>query len=413
MKILMVQTFFYYRGGDSTYMLNLTKLLEEKGHEVVHFAMEHPQNLPSPYSRYFVSEIDFPSLLAERSPRAAWKVLTRSIYSKEAKVKIARLVEDTKPDIAHFHNIHGHLTTSIIAPLRALGVPIVWTLHDFRQVCPNTSFLSHGEICERCLPDKFYNVVLHRCKKGSLAASFVAMVSMYYERLARVPSRVDRFITPSEFLRSKLIEGRFDPERIIAIPNFVDLEHYRNEGEDDYFLYIGRLLYEKGIDVLIRAVAKLESGRLLIVGEGPAAGELKALANELGTERVKFAGYLTGDELRMTIARAQFVVLPSRLYENLPFSIMEAFASGKPVVATDLGGIPEMVEDGVNGFLFPNGDVDALADRISRLLSDPELRARMGAAGREKVERLYNRERHYELISGVYDDVLGRTAESV
>jgi glycosyltransferase involved in cell wall biosynthesis len=202
MRILMVQTFYYPRGGDSTYMLGLSKLLEEHGHEVVPFGMETPHNLATPYAEYFVSEIDFPSLLGRRSPRAAWRVLTRSVYSGEARRKIAALCEAAKPDIAHFHNIHAHLTTSIIGPLRKRAIPIVWTLHDFRLVCPNTSFLSHSEICERCLPNRFYHAVLQRCKKGSLPASAVAALTSVYDRLSRVPSRIDRFITPSVFRRS-------------------------------------------------------------------------------------------------------------------------------------------------------------------------------------------------------------------
>jgi len=407
MRILMVQTFYYYRGGDSTYMLGLTKLLEEKGHEVVPFSMQHPLNLPTPYADYFVSEIDFPVMMKEFSLRAAWTVLSRSIFSREARDKIERLVDDVKPDIAHFHNISAHLTTSIIAPLRERDIPIVWTLHDYRLVCPNTTFLSGNEICERCLPNRFYEVVLHRCKKGSLAASLVAMLSIYYERLIRVPSRIDRFITPSEFLKDKLIEGGFESERITWIPNFVDLDAYHPDDEEEYCLYFGRLSYEKGIDILIRALSHLDEGRLLIVGEGPAEEELRSLTKELGTNRVEFTGYKSGDELKKLLAGCQFVVLPSRWYENLPFSIMEAFASGRPVVASSIGGIPEMVEDGVDGYLFSAGDVHALADGIRRLLRDASLRREMGRRGREKAERMYEREGHYRKIVQIYEKVTG------
>lgn len=398
----MVQTFYYPRGGDSTYMLSLTKLLEEKGHEVVPFAMEHPQNLPTPYSRYFVSEIDFPELQRRRSPAAAWKVATRSIYSGEARRKIAALADEVRPDVAHFHNIHAHLTTSIVAPLRARGIPIVWTTHDFRLVCPNTSFLSGGEICERCLPNRFYEALLHRCKKGSLPASAVAMLATCFDRVTHVPKAIDRFIAPSGFLRRKLIEGGFDPARIVHVPNFVDLDTYRAQPEKGYFVFIGRLLFEKGIDILIRAVAKLDAGRLLVIGEGPAADDLRKLVAECGTDRVEFAGYRGGDELKTLLAESQFVVLPSRLHENLPFAIMEAFASGKPVVASQVGGIPEMVEDGVDGFLFPVGNVDALGECLRRMLADRAAREEMGRRGRAKAERLYRREAHYERIVEIY-----------
>jgi glycosyltransferase involved in cell wall biosynthesis len=406
MRILMVQTYYFKRGGDSAYMLALSKLLEEKGHEVVPFAMAHPNNLPSPYSKYFVSEIDFPELLRDSSPRAALKVAARSIYNAEARRKIAALVDEVKPDLAHFHNIHAHLTASIIAPLHKRRIPIVWTLHDYRLVCPNSSFLSAGDVCERCLPNRFHEAVLRRCKKGSVAASFVAMLTTLYDRMIRLPRRIDRFIAPSEFLRSKLIEGGFDPSRIERIPNFVDLSAYAGLPESDYFCYLGRLSYEKGLDVLIRAMAKLDEGRLLIVGSGPEEYDLKMLAADLGVRRVEFAGFRSGSKLARMLAEAQFVVLPSRWYENQPLSVMEAFASSKAVVASRIGGIPEMVEDGVNGLLFPMADIDALAGCLGRMLGDRGVREEMGRRAREKAERLYDTETHYARIERLYRQVI-------
>ncbi len=410
MKVLMVQTFHFRRGGDSTYMLNLSGLLEENGHEVVHFAMKHPKNLPSPYSEYFSSEIDFPTLLESGSPASACKVLTKSIYNGEARKKIARLADETKPDIAHFHNIHGHLTTSIIEPLVKRGIPIVWTCHDFRLVCPNTSFLSHGEVCERCLPTDYWHAPMQRCKKGSLPASAIAMLTSYWDRWTGVPRKVDRFITPSRFLRGKLIEGRIARDRVTAIPNFTDLDIQRDAPEGDYFIYTGRLLHEKGIDLLIRAAGNVEGARCLLVGEGPVEEELKQEAEKYGSGRVEFTGFLSGEEFERTVAGARFIVLPSRWYENLPFSIMEAMAAGKPVVATDIGGIPEMVDDGETGLLFPVGDEEALRSCIERMNSDAELRREMGRKGRAKAEQLYGREKHYWDIMEVYDAV--QTARS-
>ena len=405
MKVLMVQTFHYRRGGDSTHMLNLSELLAENGHEVVHFAMKHPRNLPSPHSGYFSSEIDFPSLLESGSPASACKVLTKSIYNGEARKNIARLADDTKPDIAHFHNIHGHLTTSIIEPLRKRGIPIVWTCHDYRLVCPNTSFLSRGEVCERCLPTRYWNAPLQRCKKGSLPASVVAMLTSYWERMTGVPRRVDRFITPSRFLREKMIEGRIDGDKITAMPNFTDLDIRSDAEEGDYFIYTGRLSHEKGIDILIRAAGSIEGVKLLLVGEGPVEEELKREAEKYGNSRVEFTGFLSGEDFERTVAGARFIVLPSRWYENLPFSIMEAMAAGKPIVATDIGGIPEMVDDGETGLLFPIGDEEALRGCLARMNSDPELRREMGRRGREKAARFYGRDRHYESIMEVYDAV--------
>jgi glycosyltransferase involved in cell wall biosynthesis len=404
-RILQIQTYHYRRGGDSTYMFNLSRLLEDRGHEIVHFAMRHPENLPSPYAEHFVSEIDFPALLERPTPLALLRVLGRSIHSGEAKRKITRLIEETKPEIAHIHNIHAHLTTSILAPLKRAGIPIVWTLHDYKLVCPNSDLLSVGKICERCIPNRFHHVLLRRCKKGSLGASLVAMLVALHDRMTRVPSRVDRFIAPSRFLERKLAEGGFDPDKIAWLPNFVDVEESSTGPGGDYYLYFGRLSREKGIDILIRAAARLGRGRLRILGDGPERPALERLAAEQGAADIKFLGHRSGEELRRILCGAQFVVLPSRWYENLPFSIMEAFAAGRPVVASDLGGIPEMVDDGVNGFLFPSGDEGALADRIATLLDSPELREEMGRRGWEKSREIYNAEYHYGRIMEIYGEL--------
>ncbi|MBU8922102.1 MAG: glycosyltransferase family 4 protein [Bacteroidales bacterium] len=407
MRILMVQTYHYYRGGDSTCMFNLTSLLEQEGHEVVPFAMQHPQNLESPYSEHFSSEIDFPKMLEEFSVGTALSVVSKSIYNREAKARISRLIDEVKPDIAHFHNIHGHLTTSIMGPLRRKKIPIVWTLHDYRLVCPNTTFLRGGEICEKCLPRKYHHVLLGKCKKGSRAASLVAMMTTVFDRVSRVPARTSRFITPSAFLKGKLVEGRIDPAKISVIPNFVDVQSFNTGREEDYFLYFGRISHEKGIDLLIEAVSEMKVGRLKVVGEGPSSEELKKLVKQTGAP-VEFLGFRSGDELRSLLEGAMFVVVPSTWYENLPFSVMEALAAGKPVIATDIGGIPEMVEDEGNGLLFPLGDVAALKGCLARLIEDGELRRAMSVACRKKAELLYNRDWHYDQIMKVYTELTGK-----
>ena len=277
---------------------------------------------------------------------------------------------------------------------------------SYKLVCPNSDLLSHEEICERCIPNRFHHILLRRCKKGSLGASTLAMLTAQYDRLTRVPSRVDRFIAPSKFLRGKLVEGGFDEDKITWLPNFVDTEGCGNAPDGDYFLYFGRLSHEKGIDILIRAAACLGRGRLRILGDGPERPKLEQLAAESGASGIEFLGHRSTEELKTILCGAQFVVLPSRWYENLPFSIMEAFAAGRPVVASDLGGIPEMVDDGVNGFLFPAGDGEALTGRMATLIDSPELRKEMGQKGREKALELYNAEYHFGRIMEIYRELI-------
>jgi glycosyltransferase involved in cell wall biosynthesis len=404
----MAQKYHYRRGGDSVYMFNLSDLLRSRGHRVAHFSMRHPKNVESDYSDYFTSELDYPALLSQGSVAAGMKVLARSVYNREARAGISNLLDDFSPDIAHFHNIHDHLTTSIIGPLHERGVPVVWTLHDYRPVCPNSNLLSGKEICERCLPGKFYNVLLHRCKKNSAAASFVSMLAGYSDRLRNPYTRVGRFIAPSSFMKRKLSEGGLPPEKITVLPNFMDTSGYgRSKEEGDYVVYFGRLSYEKGIDTLIRAFSGTELSRLVIAGEGPERKRLESLAAECDGRRVEFAGHLAGNGLRRLVASSKFVVLPSRWYENLPFSVMESMAAGKPVIASDIGGIPEMVEHGVTGLLFPPEDEERLEEAMRKLLSDPGLRIRMGEAARERAKRLYNSEVHYRGIIDIYHDLSG------
>ncbi|MBD3178865.1 MAG: glycosyltransferase [Candidatus Latescibacteria bacterium] len=406
LKVLMAQKYHYRRGGDSVYMFNLSGLLREKGHQVAHFSMNHPQNIESEYEGYFTSELDFPALLDRRSLSAGWKVLTRSIYNREARDRMLSLIDDFKPDIAHFHNIHDHLTTSILDPLSQRGVPVVWTLHDYRPVCPNSNFLSGNQICERCLPGKFYNIFLHRCKKQSVAASLVAMLASYSDRMRGVYGRVRRFIAPSGFMKSKLSEGGIESERISVLPNFMDTGDYGvSDREGDYIIYFGRLSFEKGVDTLLRAFRGVESVRLVVAGEGPERKNLQELAAELNLASVEFAGFIKQPELRELVAESRFVILPSRWYENLPFSVMESMALGKAVVASEIGGIPEMVEDGVNGLLFPPEDQGRLREALQKLLAEPGTRKDMGRLGRKKAERLYSSEVHYQGIIDIYREL--------
>jgi glycosyltransferase involved in cell wall biosynthesis len=234
------------------------------------------------------------------------------------------------------------------------------------------------------------------------------MAASVYDRATGVPRNVQRFIAPSRFLAGKLEQGGFDPARITVLPNFVDAASFDPRPEGDYALYFGRLSREKGVDILLRAMASLGKGKLKIAGDGPVRGNLEALASELGLVNVEFLGRRTGEEMRKILSSAQFVVLPSRWYENLPFSIMEAFAAGKPAIASDIGGIPEMIDDGENGLLFPMGDVGELERQLATLFDSPELRMQMGARGREKALRLYSAGYHYDRIMEIYSDVAGR-----
>jgi len=332
----------------------------------------------------------------------------RSVYSLEAKRKILQLVDDFKPDVAHLQTIHNHISPSIIHALKKAGVPIVWTLHIYTPICQNSTFFCRGEICETCRPNRFYMAILRRCKYDSYVASFVTALAAYVHRALGLYDLVDLYVSPSQFSRSKFVEFGFPPHRIVHLPNFADLGQTKPRfGGDGYGMFLGRLIPEKGVETLLRALIHVPDTPFKIVGDGPCRPGLEQLSGTLGLSNIEFTGYKARAELRALLQGASFVVVPSEWYENMPFSILEAFAYGKPVIATNIGGIPEMVEDGKDGFLFEYRNYIQLAEKIVLLISQPELAIQLGHNAREKAEKLYNEQHHYDRIMEVYSRVIG------
>jgi glycosyltransferase involved in cell wall biosynthesis len=403
LKILMANSFHYARGGDCTYTFALTRLLESRGHEVIPFATRNPLNLPSEYEPYFVEPVDYDALEIQGGMAAGLRAIRRAVFSTEARDAIRRLLQDVTPDLAHFQGIHRHLTPSIIDPLRSAGVPIVWTLHDYVPICPNTHFYCRGEICEACKPGRFYQAPLRRCKRDSLGASLAAAVEAYAHRWKRVYQHVDYFIAPSQFLAQKLAEHRFPSKKVVVNPHFIDLEDFEPSDRDEgYALFAGRLAEEKGLRTLIEAKAQIPGGNLVIAGDGPLRTELEATVSERGIRGIRFLGLKTRDEIRDLASRARCLLLPSIWYENLPFAVIEAFALGKPMLASRIGAIPELVSEGEDGLLFTPGDARELAEKMGTLLADKELCRRLGANGRAKAEREWSPAAHWRRLETVY-----------
>ena len=283
------------------------------------------------------------------------------------------------------------------------------TLHDCKLACPSYRFIRDGRVCEDCIGGRFYNCVLNRCHKGSYAASvLVAFESYYCDLLDKYRKNIRLFISPSRFLRQKLIESGWPAGMIRTVPNFINLEEFEpNYFPGEYFLYIGRLSEEKGASTLIRAFSCLSGAktRLVIAGEGPLRGSLECLAG--GDARIGFTGHLSGRDLAETIRNAMAVVIPSECYENAPMSIIESMASGKPVIGSSTGGIPEMVRDGIDGLLFEPGNVEDLTNALRRFtdLSRPEIEA-MGKTARRSAEINHSSETHYLRVSEIYQQSL-------
>jgi glycosyltransferase involved in cell wall biosynthesis len=403
MRILLCSNFYYRRGGDCTYLLALQRLLERHGHETAVFSMRHPQNLPCAQEAYFVDFLDYVELNKARNPMNVAKVLGHSVWSSQARRNIARLLADWKPDVAHLQNIHAYLTPSILVPLQAAGVPVVWSLHDYKLICPNDNFFSNGRICEECRGGRFWRCALNRCKKGSRAASAMVALEALVHRALKVPGRVDRFIVPSEFVQRKFAEFGYDVGRFEVMPHFLDGSPAGAQGGGGYGLYAGTLMPFKGVGTLLRALAQAPPHPFHVLGGGALLEDYRRQARELGLDQVVFRGFLTGAELEAELAGAAYAVVPSEWWETFSYAAQEPLSRGIPVIASDLGALPELVRDGETGLLFPAGDAAALAERMARLWGDAGLRAELGSRARKFIQSRCDADAYLRRLVSLYE----------
>ena len=407
MKILMVNKFFYIKGGSETYYFALKRELESEGHEVIDFSMQDPKNFESPYSDYFVKAIDYngPNGIKDKIRAAA-----NIIYSREAKKKFEKLVKDTKPDIVHLHIFQHQLSPSILDVCKKYNLPVVYTAHDLKMLCLNYVMMTHGEVCEKCKGGHYINCAKNKCVKDSFAKSMINVCEGYLHKWRKSYDVIDRIITPSNFYRKKFIEFGVSEDRVIHLANFLDREcPHVNKTEDKYFLYFGRLSREKGIMTLIKAFEKYvaQGGEydLKIVGSGPCKDEIADYIFGRGLTKVHLLGYKSGQELIDIVGNAEAVVLPSEWYENGPYSAIEALQLGRPIIGSELGGIPELIDG--NGYIFNHGNVDELAGVLSSFpADDAEAYKELSANSLKIFERNYTAPTHYAVLKDIYKDAI-------
>ncbi len=405
MKILNVNKFNYPRGGADKYFIDLSHELEKQGDEVAIFSMHHPKNLASPYAKYFVSRFSF----NEGAALNFLKAPERVIYSLEAKRKFKKLVNDFKPDIIHIHNIYHQISPSILDIARRYKIPVVMHLHDYKLICPNYQLFINGKTCEDCNPKKYFNCIRKRCFKNSLAKSTLAALEMFIHHsvLKVYENSINTFIAPSNFMKEKLVSFAWPESKIRVVINPFSSELLKegrslNISEENYLLFFGRLSEEKGLRILIEAAA-ISNSKLKFVGIGPEEENLKQLANYLKVE-ADFLGFKNGEELKSIILKAQAVVIPSIWYENMPLSLLEALNLGKLVIASNIGGMPEIIKHGQNGLLFKAGDKNDLAAKI-RDLDNINNKTMMENNAAESVKG-YTMKNNSVAVKKIYQEIL-------
>lgn len=389
MRILLSNKFYYRRGGDCVYMLNLEQLLKAHGHEVAVFAMDYPENKDTSWKKYFPSNMS--KLMA----------FTRPFGSSEVKNKFNKLLDDFLPDVVHLNNIHTQLSPVIAELAHRRGIKTVWTLHDYKLLCPRYDCLRDGnEICELCFSGNKTPCKTYRCMKGSLMASLVGYKEAVKWSRKRLEACTDLFVCPSGFMAEKMVKGGFLKDKLRVLCNFIDVEKCRKDdyAKDDYYCYVGRLSHEKGVASLVEAAARLPY-RLKVIGGGPLQEQLK-IKNKQLNGNVEFLGFCQWDEIKDIVGKARFTVTPSEWYENNPLSVIEAECLGTPVLGARIGGIPELIDEGVNGMTFDSGNVNDLTEKIKAMFNadfDYKIIA-------ETAMKRYNAENYYDAIMKCYLD---------
>lgn len=412
MKVCLVNKFHYRKGGSETYYFTLAEALQAHHHEVIFFSMKDEKNLPCEQEKYFVSNASVKGGIKSR-----WNMVFHIAYSREAYSKMRELLEEEAPDLLLLNLVHKQITLSILDAVRdykvqsGKGVKVFWTMHDLIAVCPAYTMLNGaGKVCEECLKGSFMPCVRNRCIKGSYLMSMLSKYEADYIRKRKWYGEIDLFICPSEFHKRKLESASrtngmgFSKSNIVVMRNplSVNAEYELNDADEEYFLYFGRLSREKGIRKLIDVSIKAEI-RLLIVGTGEMEEELKDYAE--GHDNIEFKGFQTGEALKNYIRRCKCVMLPSECYENGPYSAMEAMALGKPLIVSNMGGLPELVENDENGYVYDDSE-KGLENCIKKMGNLPEKEyRRMAQASLDRAKALFNPDRYIHELETYYNDL--------
>lgn len=414
MKIVIAHYKYYIQGGPERYMLKFTELAEKHGHTVIPFSVDYSKNLDTPYKKYFVKASDKESSGSFDASKLTLKStlggIAKQFHNKEAYRKLKQLIADEKPDLLYVL-LPGALSADIFRAAKECGIPVILRLSDFRLICGKNVLLRGGNICEECIHGKYKCMVDHRCVKGSGALSLLRMLSLSYARKHKTYRFVDAVIAPPKFTADKFIESGFFPaDKMHVNPTFIDCTDIRvGNISKDYVLCLGRFSPEKGFIYVIEALRYLTDipVKVAVTGEKESCDkQLKETIEKYGLwDKVQFVGFLQGEALEKMTSEALCVAAPAIWYENMPNVILEAYAYGKAVIASDLGSLADMVEDNKTGLLFEPKNPEQIAACIRKLYENPEFCAELGRNARKKCETDFSPEAHWNRFIEIYNGI--------
>lgn len=399
MKILLIHKCFYYKGGAEVFFFEVARVLKEHGHEVAFFSINDEQNIKSEWSKYF---IDAPNFKASGIVTKI-KVLKDIPYSKSAKRAFEKLLGDFQPDLVHCFNIMTHISPSVMVAARERNIPVVISHNDYKHICPNYKLYNAGKVCDVCMDGCYMHCLKTKCAHGSFAFSAASTLEAYVHKWMKVYEKNVTLHLVScnymariteRFWKRKINYGMLlNPFKAAPIPSEI------KNGE--YGLYFGRLVDEKGVDILLKALTLAGDIPFVIVGNGPEEENLKKIAVEAGLKNVQFVGPKWGKELDGYLDNCKYVVCPSTWQENVPYVIIQAFAACKPVIGSIRGGIPELVTED-RGILYEAEDYKALASKMMDLDKDAPRCRKMGLSARKYVEKTFNDAEFYKALESNY-----------
>jgi len=401
MKILLIDNYHYYYGGAETVFFNTARILREHGHQVITFSYKRKENIESDQEQFFVKP---------KEEKSRLNGLIEYFYNSEAKDKLELLINQEKPDLAHAHLFWGGLGVSIFSVLKKYNIPLIHTAHDFRMICPAYLFKDgKDQVCEKCKGKYFYNCTLNKCSKGSLLQSLVMTSEMYFRNKFYHPAEnISGIIFVSNFSKQKHLqyEPRFTNIKSIVLYNSVaQNETIREKNNSPYFLFFGRLSREKGILTLINAFLDLPDKKLKIVGTGILYDEILEITKD--AKNIEVLGYMSGSKLHDMVAGAHFVIIPSEWYENNPMTIIESYSLGVPVIGSNIGGIPEIIEDGKTGYIIESHSKDSLKNAVnaSSQLTDEQY-FKMSNFATDFAKRNFEETSYYHRLINFYNEIM-------
>lgn len=410
MRIIIANYRYFIAGGPEKYMFKFMEAAKNVEMEVIPFSVGNPQNEKTLYSKYFAKPRSKQLMYADtkKSIGNLWGMLRATVWNYDAERQLRKLIKDTKPDAVYILHEVNHLSPSIIRAAKKEGVRVVHRISDFFMFCPKYDFLCENEICEACLHGNYKRAIRHKCVKGSRVGTLLRVFAMRLYAITKVFDDVDQFICTCEFSKKKLIEGGIPAKKISCVPTFIDATKVTPCYENDkYFLFLGRMAHQKGTIYAIQAMNYLKNSDyvLKITGQLSDSEEDKAIweyikANNL-EDKVIFTGFKKGEELEKLISRATCIVCPAIWYENMPNTVIEAYAYGKPVVASKIGSLAEIVEDGKTGLLFEMKNSKDMAEKLERFVNDVELSKKMGMNARRKAINEYSVEKHMQRVKSI------------